>query len=211
MAGVRNKVSAVVSTQWLSEHLTKPNVRVLDGSWHLPNQNRDPRKEYKEAHIPGSLFFDIDGCSRPSNYAHMLPGEEQFENYVGQELGIGNDTHVVVYDNNDMWGLLSAQRVWWTFRVFGHNLVSVVEGGLPSWIKEKRPVTKEVPTVIPQVFKAKFQAHLVKSYEDLEKNMKEKKIQIVDARPEGRFKGKAPEPREGGSLYLYRYLLLLRM
>jgi thiosulfate/3-mercaptopyruvate sulfurtransferase len=194
-----SKVAAIVSTKWVAEHLTRANIRILDGSWHLPNQNRDPEAEYLQAHIPGSLFFDIEKCSTPSDYniPHMLPQPKQFEQYVGEELGICNDTHVIVYDNNELFGLLSAQRVWWTFRVFGHNRVSVVDGGLPKWLKENQPVTKEIPKVIPQTFKAHFQAHLVKSFEDMKQSVATNDRQIVDARPSGRFQGKAPEPRDG--------------
>lgn len=131
----------LVKTQWLRQQMLNgaKNLRILDGSWHLPITKRDAKKEYGEKRIPGALFFDIDECiDKSSPYEHMIPSAEEFAHYV-QKLGITNDTHVVVYDRNEKFGLFSAPRVWWTFRVFGHNLVSVVDGGLPKWCSDGLP------------------------------------------------------------------------
>ena len=148
------------------------------------------------------MFFDIDECAdKSSQFDHMIPQPSEFESYAGK-LGIGNETHVVVYDNHDKFGLFSAQRVWWTFRLFGHNAVSVLEGGLPKWVAEGYDISEklvEPHTVQEQVFTAKLQPHLVKSFEDLEHNMEgsNDKFMVLDARPGGRFNGTAPEPRKG--------------
>ncbi|KAK7507157.1 hypothetical protein BaRGS_00001092 [Batillaria attramentaria] len=193
-----NKISAIVSVKWLAEKLsTSPkNFRVLDGSWHLPIANRNARAEYEAKHIPGAQFFDIDECAdKSTKLSHMLPKPSEFEAYVGK-LGISNDTHVVVYDNNDKFPLFSAQRVWWTFRTFGHDKVSVLEGGLRKWCNENNPVTDSVEKVPEEKFKATFRPNLVKNFEDVESNQfSSRAFTLVDARPAGRFEGTAPEPR----------------
>lgn len=142
------------------------------------------------------MFFDIDDCAdKSTQLSHMLPKPSEFENYVGR-LGINSDTHVIVYDNNDKFPLFSAQRVWWTFRVFGHDRVSVLEGGFRKWCAENNPVTDAVENVPAEKFKAAFRPNLVKSFEDIEKNQfMAKAFTLVDARPAGRFEGTAPEPR----------------
>ena len=167
----------------------------------MPHTKRVGRDEYKEKHIPGALFFDLEECSdKDTNIDHMLPKPEQFADYVGK-LGIKNNTHVVLYDNNDNFGLFSAQRVWWTFRVFGHanNLISILNGGFPAWIKAGYNTTDAVPSVDAQSYTASFNGHLVKSMDDVRSILKEQKATVLDARPSGRFQGTAPEPREGNT------------
>ncbi|KAJ6832900.1 thiosulfate/3-mercaptopyruvate sulfurtransferase 2-like [Iris pallida] len=120
----------VVSCDWLHSNLREPEVKVLDASWYMPDEQRNPLQEYQVAHIPGALFFDVDGISdRTSNLPHMLPSEEGFAAAVSA-LGIRNKDGVIVYDGK---GIFSAARVWWMFRVFGHNKVWVLDGGLPQW------------------------------------------------------------------------------
>ncbi|WMV40104.1 hypothetical protein MTR67_033489 [Solanum verrucosum] len=120
----------VVSVDWLHENLKQPDIKVLDASWYMPNEQRNPLQEYQVAHIPGALFFDVDGISdRTTNLPHMLPSEEAFAAAVSA-LGIENKDGVVVYDGK---GIFSAARVWWMFRVFGHDRVWVLDGGLPRW------------------------------------------------------------------------------
>ncbi|KAL5215408.1 hypothetical protein ABZP36_006809 [Zizania latifolia] len=121
---------SVVSSQWLHEHLGQPDVKVLDASWYMPVENRDPWQEYQVAHIPGALFFDIDGIlDRTTDLPHMLPSEGAFAAAVSA-LDIKNHDKVIVYDGK---GFFSAPRVWWMFRVYGHNKVWVLDGGLPQW------------------------------------------------------------------------------
>lgn len=193
----RGGKSALVTTKWLKNLLgsSYSRHRILDASWHLPNTGRIAGEEFKEQHIPGALFFDIDDCAdKSSDLSHMVPSPEVFENYVGS-LGINNDTHVIVYDNNPQFAIFSAQRVWWTFRIFGHEKISVLEGGLPKWLSEGGPVTSDTITVQKEQFKAKFYPNHVKSFSDIENNIKSSEYLLVDARPAGRFKGTAPEPR----------------
>ncbi|RVW24022.1 Thiosulfate/3-mercaptopyruvate sulfurtransferase 1, mitochondrial [Vitis vinifera] len=120
----------VVSVDWLHANIREPDLKVLDASWYMPDEQRNPLQEYQVAHIPGALFFDVDGISdQTTNLPHMLPSEEAFAAAVSA-LGIENKDGVVVYDGK---GIFSAARVWWMFRVFGHERIWVLDGGLPTW------------------------------------------------------------------------------
>uniref|UniRef100_M3ZFZ0 Mercaptopyruvate sulfurtransferase n=1 Tax=Xiphophorus maculatus TaxID=8083 RepID=M3ZFZ0_XIPMA len=189
---------AVVSAQWLADaiqnKLVGPKLRILDGSWYLPKSKRDTREEFNQKHIPGASFFNIDECcDQSSPYDHMLPTPSDFSRYVS-DLGIGNDTHVVVYDTSDF-GSFSAPRVWWMFRVFGHSSVSVLDGGFKHWVADGHPVTSDYTKPEKRDFQASLNQSWVKSYEDVLQNIKTKQVQVVDARSGGRFRGTDPEPR----------------
>ncbi|XP_073430455.1 thiosulfate sulfurtransferase-like [Dendrobates tinctorius] len=189
---------ALVSINWLSEALKtyKPGatLRILDASFYYP-PIRDGRKEYEEKHIPGALYFDIDECKeKTSPYEVMIPSESYFSKYVG-DLGINNDTHVVIYDADQV-GVYYAARAWWMFRVFGHSKVSVLDGGFRNWVKQGLPVTSEVEKPKLESFRAILNPSLVKSYEDIQRNKNTKEFQLVDSRPEGRYLGTEPEPGE---------------
>ncbi|XP_072444729.1 3-mercaptopyruvate sulfurtransferase-like isoform X1 [Chiloscyllium punctatum] len=190
-------VQAVVSAAWLAKAISSAKagpLRVLDSSWYLPEMQRDGRKEFKEKHIPGATFFDLDECrDRSSPYEHMVPGQELFSRYLAN-LGICNDTHVVIYDASDF-GLYTAPRVWWMFRAFGHSRVSVLDGGFINWRREGLPVTSELQDYPVAEYKAKAKPQ-VKSYQEILDNIQSKQFQLVDARPEGSFKGTEPEPIE---------------
>ena len=184
----------VVSPAWLAaEGNDDSSVRVLDGSWHLPTMGRDPAAEFLEAHIPGAAFFDIDHiCDPDSSLPHMLPSPERFARSVSA-LGVGNDSHVVVYDTV---GLYSAARVWWMFRVFGHERVSVLAGGLPRWQAEGRPVEGGTPAIAPGSFAAQaLDDTMVRSFEQVRATLGTGSAQIVDARAAARFTGEDPGPR----------------
>jgi len=115
-------------------------ITPIDGTWHLPTTVRDARAEFDKCHLRGARFFDIDACAADSSLPHMLPTADVFAGYMGERLGVGDGDHVVVYDSH---GISSATRVWWTMRVFGHDKVSVMDGGLPRWVAERRAVTNE--------------------------------------------------------------------
>ncbi|MBM3518380.1 MAG: 3-mercaptopyruvate sulfurtransferase [Alphaproteobacteria bacterium] len=182
----------LVDTTWLAEHLA--SVRVLDGSWYLPQQRRDSRAEYAAGHIPGALFFDIDAIAdRTTGLPHMLPSPADFAAAAGA-MGIANDDPVVVYDGA---GLFSAPRVWWTFRVFGHADVAVLDGGLPKWRAEGRPTTTTVPGPAPRAYRARYDSGLVRALGDMRANLASRREQVLDARSGGRFAGVEPEPRPG--------------
>ncbi|RYI21769.1 MAG: sulfurtransferase, partial [Acetobacteraceae bacterium] len=134
----------LVSTDWLAKHLRDPDLRVLDASWYLPAMNRDAKAEYAAAHIPGARFFDIDEISdQRSSLPHMAPPPEKFISRM-RAMGVGDGHQVVVYDGA---GLLSAARVWWTFRLMGKLDVAVLDGGFPKWQAEGREI-EDMPPVI---------------------------------------------------------------
>ena len=130
--------TGLVSTSWLADRLGDPALRVVDGSWYLPTSGRDARSDYLAGHLPGAVFFDLDAISdRGSPLPHMLPSPGQFAEQVGA-LGIGDRNEVIVYDGSG--ANLSAARVWWMFRAFGQERVAVLDGGLPRWRAEGRPL-----------------------------------------------------------------------
>nr|XP_023670197.1 3-mercaptopyruvate sulfurtransferase-like [Paramormyrops kingsleyae] len=190
---------ALVGARWLANTVKSngvgPGLRILDVSWYMQKLKRDAKREFKLKHVPGAAFFDIDRCSdQTSPFDHMLPSESQFADYVGS-LGVGNKTHVVVYDTSD-WGCFSAPRVWWMFRLFGHGSVSVLDGGLKRWLQEGHPVTSGYRKPEPVDFQARMNRSWVKTYEDVLDNLDRKVFQLVDARPCGRFRGIDPEPMD---------------
>ena len=185
---------ALVSMEWLAARLGDPRVGIVDGTWHMPQLQRDPRREFEEAHIPGAVFFDIDGIAdRASPLPHMLPAAAQFAREVGG-LGISNADLVVVYDTR---GVVSAARVWWTFRAFGHDRVAVLDGGLRKWRAEGRPVESGVAAPTPRRFTARLRRALVRDLGQMRRNMENSREQTLDARSRGRFAGTEPEPRAG--------------
>ncbi|MEN8194954.1 MAG: 3-mercaptopyruvate sulfurtransferase [Pseudomonadota bacterium] len=185
---------ALVSTEWLAEHLNAPDVRIVDGSWHMPAANRDPRAEYGEQHIPGAVFFDIDDIAdSDSTLPHMLPSPEKFASRV-RKLGLGDGNRIVVYDTT---GVSAAARVWWMFRVFGHEDIAVLDGGLDKWLAEGRPATAERSMPQERHFTARTNSFLVRDYDQVLTNCKTGREQFLDSRSVGRFNGTEPEPREG--------------
>jgi thiosulfate/3-mercaptopyruvate sulfurtransferase len=184
----------LVSTDWLAARLGQPDVTVVDGSFYLPALKRDARAEYLAGHIPGAMFFDIDAIADHStSLPHMLPGAAQFASAVG-ELGIGGDDTIVVYDGA---GLGGAPRVWWTFRVFGARKVFILDGGLPKWTAEGRPVEAGETRRAPRKFSAALDRAAVAGMQDVARALADKSAQVVDARPAERFRGEAVEPRPG--------------
>ncbi|KKJ77546.1 3-mercaptopyruvate sulfurtransferase [Kiloniella litopenaei] len=188
------KFNSVVSTEWLADHLDAPDVRVVDGTYYLPNENKDARALYEEAHIRNAVFFDIDDISDTDNpLPHMIPSDIKFASKV-RKLGLGDGNRIVVYDQR---GLFSAARVWWMFRLFGHKDVAVLDGGLPKWLSEHRPVDDNTVHPGERHFTPRFNSFLIRDKEQLLRNIETGKEQVLDARASGRFKGEAPEPRAG--------------
>ena len=184
----------LVSTAWLGERLTAPDIRILDGSMYLPTDGRNGHDIYLQKHIPGARFFDIDEIAdEQSSLPHMLPPVEKFVARV-RRMGIGDGHRVVVYDQQ---GIYSAARVWWMFRVFGHQDVAVLDGGLPKWEAEGRPVEAEVPAPRERHFTGRKNSALVRDVTQVARAIKMGDEQIVDARAPGRFRGDEPEPRKG--------------
>ena len=185
---------ALVSTEWLASHLDAPDVRIVDGSFFLPAQKRDPKAEFENQHIPGSVFFDIDEIAdTASPLPHMLPSVEKFSSRV-RKLGLGDGNKIIVYDSSPMTG---ACRVWWMFRAMGHKDVAVLDGGLPKWMAEGRPVTDDPTPPRERHFTARLDNTLVRSLDDVKGLLDSKREQVVDARAANRFRGEVPEPRAG--------------
>ena len=185
---------SLVDTDTLARLLDAPDVRIVDGSWYLPTENRDPRAEYRERHIPGAVFFDIDEISDDSSdLPHMLPRPEKFSSRV-RSLGLGDGVRIVVYDGGNM---MAAARVWWMFRVFGHDDVSVLDGGLAKWMAGDRPVDDE--PVIPRErhFTSRMNTLLVRDIDQMKANLASGKEKVVDARSRGRFTAEEKEFRPG--------------
>jgi thiosulfate/3-mercaptopyruvate sulfurtransferase len=185
---------ALVSTNWLEDNLENPNVRIIDGTCFLPNVPRDPVAEYKAEHIPGAVFFDINAISDAANpLPHMVPSADVFSSKV-RKLGISDRNKIIVYDRL---GFFAGPRVWWTFRAFGHTDIAVLNGGLPKWLQEGRPVTDAQTVLPPGHFTARFDPNLLRDMAQVMENLTSKKEVVVDGRPLDRFEGKAPEPRAG--------------
>lgn len=184
----------LVDTDTLSRLLDAPDVRVVDASWYLPVENRDALSDYHERHIPGAVFFDIDDISDEStDLPHMLPRPEKFSSRV-RSLGLGDGVRIVVYDGGNM---MAAARVWWMFRVFGHDDILVLDGGLAKWMAEGRPVDDE--PVIPRErhFTSRHNTFLVRDIDQIKANLASRRAQVVDARGHGRFTGEEAEFRPG--------------
>ena len=185
---------SLVSTEWLAANLTNDAVRIVDASWYMPDQERDAKAEFTSRHIPGAVFFDIDGIAdRESALPHMMPDAEAFAASVGT-LGIGNGQRVVVYDGH---GLFSAGRAWWMFRAFGHDDVAILDGGFPKWVREDRAIEPGAPQPTPARFDARLDPGVVKDFDQVLANIENRDAQVIDSRGHGRFTASAPEPRAG--------------
>jgi thiosulfate/3-mercaptopyruvate sulfurtransferase len=187
-----NRADALVSTEWLADHLSAPDVRVVDASFSL-DPSRNPRAEYDDCHIPGAVFFDIDDIAdTTSPYKHTLPAPEVFSSKV-RRLGLGDGNHIVVYDSNG--GVMAACRVWWMFRLFGAENVSVLDGGLPKWQAEGRPVEDLPPMTRNRHFTARVNSPLARSADEINTGLSKGIEQVIDARSAERYRGEAAEPR----------------
>ena len=185
---------ALVSTEWLAQHLDDPEVGVVDASWYLPAQKRDAAAEYREAHIPGAAFFDIDEISDPaSTLPHMIPSAGDFAAKVGA-LGLGNGFRVVAYDSGSM---MASCRAWWMFRLFGYDDVAVLSGGFAKWRRENRPVESGEAAPAPRTLAVRFRPELVRSLDQMRENLRSRAAQVLDARSPGRFDATEPETRPG--------------
>jgi thiosulfate/3-mercaptopyruvate sulfurtransferase len=184
----------LVSTKWLAAHLKDPDLRILDASWYMPADGRDPRAEYDAAHIPGARFFDIDDISdQRSDLPHMVPPVEKFMSRM-RAMGIGDGHQVVVYDGA---GLMSAARVWWHFRLMGQPNIAVLDGGLPKWQVEGHDIEDMPHIVRDRHMTVRVQNHMVRDVTQVSSASKLGDHEIIDARSGARFRGEAPEPREG--------------
>ena len=183
-----------MSTDWLAAHIGEPDLRLVDATWYLPTVKRDARAEHLQAHIPGAVFFDIDEIKDAGNpLPHMLPDPGDFARAVGA-LGIGDADRVVVYGGRNA---IASARVWWTLRVFGHDRVAGLDGGLPKWRAEGRALEAGAVAPTSRRFTGHRRPELVRDLVTLQGNLESRREQVADARSSGRFEGTEPEPRPG--------------
>ena len=187
----------IVSTEWLAGELGKPDLVVLDCTLFLPNEPGDKFEGFRAAHVPGARLFDIDLFADPdSDLPHMVPTPARFAKLAGA-LGISNASRVVFYDQH---GLRASARGWWLMRLMGHEAAFVLDGGLPKWQREGRPVeTGEAPPAPAATFVPDFRADRLRGIGDVKRIVRQGggEALILDARAAGRFDGTAPEPRAG--------------
>jgi len=184
----------LVSTAWLAERLNDPRTRVADASWYLPQAGRNAKAEYAAAHIPGAVFFDIDDLSdETSPLPHMLAPPPKFSGRM-QSLGLGDEHLIVVYDGA---GLYSSPRAWWMLRAMGHRDVVVLDGGLPKWRREDRPVDDVPVRPNPAKFTPRLDATIIRGFPQVLENLKSRAAQVIDARGWPRFSAQEAEPRPG--------------
>ncbi len=186
---------ALVSTQWLAVRLNDPSILIVDASYFVPGGIAPAKAQFAEGHLPGAYFFDINDVADPNGRKdHTFPTAAIFAAKVGA-LGITNAHHIIAYDY--MGGACAAARVWWMFRHFGHEKVSVLDGGLKKWKAENRALSTEDPKILPAYFDTVATRSIVRSCTDMQANIVAKTWQTVDARGAGRFEGTEPEPRPG--------------
>jgi thiosulfate/3-mercaptopyruvate sulfurtransferase len=183
-----------VTTDWLDAHLGDPDLRVIDASWHLPTTARKGDAEFREGHIPGAVFFNIDEIAdKTVGLPHMLPTPEAFAAAMG-ELGLGDGMRFVIYDSL---GLFAAARVWWTLRAYGAKDVHILAGGLPKWTHEGRALATGAAEPKPAVFTPRLAEDATADLAEVKAALTSGSAQVVDARPADRFEGRTPEPRPG--------------
>ena len=183
----------IVSTQWLADHIGERDLKVIDAPFYMPGDTRTPKGEFEKEHIPGAVLFDLEEISDHANpLPHMLAPADTFAEAVGR-LGVSDSDRIVVYDHV---GLMSAGRVWWNFRAMGHDAVYVLDGGLPRWFAEGRPVASGPQSSPRRTFTPVFRPALVRDIQQVQAALASG-IQVLDARARDRFQGTAPEPRPG--------------
>jgi thiosulfate/3-mercaptopyruvate sulfurtransferase len=185
----------LVTTDWLAAELGKPDLVLFDATKYLPNETKDGRTEFLRGHISGAAFFDIDVVAdTETDLPHMVPTPGRFAKLMGA-LGVGKASRVVFYDQK---GLASAARGWWLMGLFGHDNAAVLDGGLPKWVKEGRPVHDgEAAVPVPRQFRPDYRAGQLRGVGDLLRNVQTGAELVLDARAAGRFTGAVPEPRAG--------------
>lgn len=188
----------MVDPEWLMENLGAPGLVILDASWYLPKHGRDPRAEFEDAHIPTARFFNVDACADlTSGLPHTVPSPEAFSAFVAS-LGITNESRVVLYDGSGT--NLSAPRVWWLFRYFGHEDVAVLDGGWSGWLSVGGTTESgeaHLSQELPAPFLTSPQPHLIRDASAVRLECETGGAQVVDMRSRGRFEGTEPEPRPG--------------
>jgi len=188
-------LEALVSTDWLAAEAGARDLIVFDASWYMPAESRDAAAQYRQAHLPGALFFDIDAIAdTTSALPHMVPTPARFEQLLGA-LGVSAEHRIVCYDQK---GIFSAPRAWWLLRLFGHERCAVLDGGLPKWRREGRPLESGPGrTPVPTLYRARLHARRLRGLGDVLENLQTRREILLDARSDDRFHARVPEPRPG--------------
>ena len=187
-------MNQLIEIEWLKKNLNNPNVRIIDGTLHVPTSGLNAFEVFKEKHIPNAIFVDLEETSdQKSNLPHMMPDNVYFSKKISL-LGINNNDHLVIYD---MYGMFSAARIWFMFKAFGHEKVSILNGGFPAWIDSKGEISNQINNLEPTGYKANLNKSLIVNYKEVLDNLLNNKYQIIDARSPDRFSGNSEEPRPG--------------
>ena len=187
-------MNQLIEIEWLKKNLNNPNVRIIDGTLHMPTSGLNTFEVFKEKHIPNAIFVDLEETSdQKSNLPHMMPDNVYFSKKISL-LGINNNDHLVIYD---MYGMFSAARIWFMFKAFGHEKVSILNGGFPAWIDSNGEISNQINNLEPTNYKANLNKSLIVNYKEVLDNLLNNKYQIIDARSPDRFSGNSEEPRPG--------------
>ena len=187
-------MNQLIEIEWLKKNLNNPNVRIIDGTWHMPTSGLNAFEVFKEKHIPNAIFVDLEETSdQKSNLPHMMPDNVYFSEKISL-LGINNNDHLVIYD---MYGMFSAARIWFMFKAFGHEKISILNGGFPAWIDSNGEISNQINNLESTNYKANLNKSLIVNYKEVLDNLLNNKYQIIDARSPDRFSGNSEEPRPG--------------
>ena len=187
-------MNQLIEIDWLKENLNDPQIKIIDGTWHMPTSGLNAFEVFKEKHIPNAIFVDLEETSdQKSNLPHMMPDNVYFSKKISL-LGINNNDHLVIYD---MYGMFSAARIWFMFKAFGHEKVSILNGGFPAWIGSNGEISNQINNLEPTNYKANLNKSLIVNYKEVLDNLLNNKYQIIDARSPDRFSGNSEEPRPG--------------
>ena len=187
-------MNQLIEIDWLKENLNDPQIKIIDGTWHMPTSGLNAFEVFKEKHIPNAIYVDLEETSdQKSNLPHMMPDNVYFSKKISL-FGINNNDHLVIYD---MYGMFSAARIWFMFKTFGHEKVSILNGGFPAWIDSNGEISNQINNLEPVNYKANLNKSLIVNYKEILDNLLNNKYQIIDARSPDRFSGNSEEPRPG--------------
>ena len=187
-------MNQLIEIDWLKENLNDPQIKIIDGTWPMPTRGLNAFEIFKEKHIPNAVFIDLEEISNQnSNLPHMMPEKDYFSKKISS-LGINNNDHLVIYD---IYGMFSAARIWFMFKAFGHEKVSILNGGFPAWIDSNGEISDQINKLESSNYKADLNKSLIVNYKEIFDNLSNNKYQIIDARSPDRFSGISEEPRSG--------------
>jgi len=187
-------MNSLIEIDWLKKNLNNPEIKIIDGTWHMPGSGINGFDIFKEKHIPNAIFIELDEVSDiNSDLPHMMPDENYFSEKISS-LGISNNDHLIIYD---MYGMFSAARIWFMFKAFGHNNISLLNGGFPAWLDSGGEVSNKINNLKTTIYKGKLNKLLIADYQQVLENLTNQKYLVLDARSPERFSGISEEPRPG--------------